>query len=181
VRRFIDDMSILAIEDCLISKLSMLFRSSNVLKMGDEEIARLAGETLESALERRRLEAKRGILETGLQGLKSLHRRRNTVSPNNADQVASEDSQQLSVMTPSRSEKASIPPDSGEAPRAMNPDEASPSPAMVATPPPIDGWLTRTGLQSDMEDIWAPRPKKGKKKASGHGTVYPLADQEWGH
>ncbi|KAL8367053.1 hypothetical protein RB599_010965 [Gaeumannomyces hyphopodioides] len=82
VSRFIDDLSILAIEDCLISKLSTLFRSSNVLEMSAEDISRLAGETQESSLERKRLEAKRGILETGLQGLKSLHKRRNVNPPN---------------------------------------------------------------------------------------------------
>lgn len=101
--RFIDDVSVLAIEDCLISKLSTLFRSSNVLEMSGEDISRLAGETLESSLERKRLEAKRGILETGLQGLKSLHKRRNVVNPPKQDQVGSEDSEQMSVMTPSRS------------------------------------------------------------------------------
>lgn len=43
--RFVDDVSVLAIEDCFISKLPMLFRSSNVLNMSDEDISRLAGET----------------------------------------------------------------------------------------------------------------------------------------
>lgn len=141
VSRFIDDVSILAIEDCLISKLSTLFRSSNVLKMSDEDISRLAGETQESSIERKRLEAKRGILETGLQGLKSLHKRRNVVNPPKQDQVASEDSEQMSAMTPSWSEKASVATNSAEpAPRAIIPDEPFHSPDRVAIPPPIDEW-----------------------------------------
>jgi hypothetical protein len=121
VDRFIDNVSILAIEDCLISKLPTLFRSRNVLKMSEQEISRLAGETPESSLERKRLEAKRGILETGLQRLKSLHKRRNVVNPLNQDQVASGDPEKLSAMTPNRSENASIATHSAEA--APLPDE----------------------------------------------------------
>lgn len=96
VSRFIDDVSVLAIEDCLISKLSMLFRSKNVLEMSEQDRSRLAGETPESSLERKRLEAKRGILETGLQSLKSLHKRRNVVNPPQKDQASSEGSEQMS-------------------------------------------------------------------------------------
>lgn len=180
VSRFIDDVSVLAIEDCLISKLSTLFKSSNVLEMSEQDISRLVGETPESAVERKRLEAKRGILETGLQGLKSLHKRRNAVDPPSQDQVASENSEQLSAMTPSRSETASIGNSSAEAaPRAIIPDEASHSPDRVVTPTPVDEWSDQAG-RADMEDHWAPRtPKTDKKKDSRQGMIgSPLAD--WG-
>ncbi|KAJ9138996.1 p-loop containing nucleoside triphosphate hydrolase protein [Coniochaeta hoffmannii] len=90
VSRFIDDMSVLAIEDCLIGKLSTLFGSREVLNMSEQDISRLAGETAESSLERKRLEAKRGILETGLKGLKSLHKHRNVVDSPKQDQGALE-------------------------------------------------------------------------------------------
>ncbi len=126
--RFIDDVSILAIEDCLISKLSTLFRSRNVLEMSGQDISRLVGETPESSLERKRLEAKRGTLEAGLQSLKSLHKRRHVVNPTKQDQVASEDSEQMSATTPSSSEKASIATNSAEAARrAIISDELSQS------------------------------------------------------
>lgn len=116
VNRFIDDLSILAIENCLIGKLPTLFKSSNVLEMSAEDLSRLAGETRESSLERKRLEAKRGTLETGLQGLKSLHKRKNVNAPEqDQDRLASEDSEQASATTPSGSEKASIATDSVEA------------------------------------------------------------------
>jgi hypothetical protein len=54
VSRFVDDVSVLAIEDCLISKLPTLFRSSNVLPMIEGDISHLAGETQESSIERKR-------------------------------------------------------------------------------------------------------------------------------
>lgn len=147
VNRFIDDVSTLAIEDCLISKLSTLFRSSNVLEMSDEDISCLAGETRESSLERKRLESKRGVLETGLQGLKSLHKRRNVVSPPKQDQVASEDLEKMPAMTPSGSEKASIATNSTEeAPRAIIADEPSHSRDRVAISPPIHEWPPQAEL-----------------------------------
>lgn len=177
-------MSVLAIEDCLISKLSTLFRSSNVLEMSGEDISRLAGETRESYLERKRLEAKRGILETGLQSLKSLHKRRNVVNLPKQDQVASEDSEQMPAVTPSRSEKASIATNSDEAaPRAIIPNEPSHSPDRVAIPSPVDEWLPQVGFHGEMEDGWASRmPKTGKKKSWRQAMVEkPRVDQEWAY
>lgn len=105
--RFIDDVSVLAIEDRLISKLSTLFRSSKISEMGIEDIYRLAGETMESSLERQRLEAKRRILEAGLQGLRSLHKRKNVARPPTQDQDAANGSEEFSDVTPGRSEGAS--------------------------------------------------------------------------
>ncbi|KAM3509523.1 hypothetical protein MY11210_006294 [Beauveria gryllotalpidicola] len=48
--------------------------------MSDEDIFRLAAETRESSIERKRLEGKRETLEARLQGLKNLLKRRNIVS-----------------------------------------------------------------------------------------------------
>lgn len=186
VSRFIDDVSILAIEDCLVSKLSTLFRSSNVLEMSAQDISRLAGETRESSLERQRLEAKRKILKTGLQSLKSLNKRRNVVNPTEQHEVVTEDSQQMSAMTPSRSEKASTATNSTEAAlRATIPDEPSYSPDRVEIPPPpsVDEWPPQGGFDGHMEDFWA-RTHMKKKKASRKGTVEsmfekPLVNREW--
>ena len=111
-------MSVLAIEDRLISKLSTLFRSRKILELSTEDISRLAGETQESSLERQRLEAKRGILEAGLQGLKSLYKRKKLVT-SQQDQHASDGSGTMLDVTPSRSETASAATSSvGEAPRS---------------------------------------------------------------
>ena len=141
--RFIDDVSVLAIEDCLIGKLSTLFRSGNVLQMTEPDLSRLAGETPESSLERKRLKEKLRILETGLQGLKTLHKRRNVGNPFEQDHVPREDPERLSAMTPSRSEKASTASGSAvAAPWAISPVALSP-PYEVPAPPPAGEWPTR--------------------------------------
>ncbi|KAH7037042.1 P-loop containing nucleoside triphosphate hydrolase protein [Microdochium trichocladiopsis] len=72
INRFIDDISVIAIEDCLVKKLSGLFKAKKVLAMTDEEISRLAGETEESVAERKRLEEKKHVLQQALRGLKTL-------------------------------------------------------------------------------------------------------------
>jgi hypothetical protein len=100
-------VSVLAIEDCLISKLSSLFTSSNVAEMSDEELYLLAGETEKSSVERKRLELKQGILEKGLQDLKSLYKRSTVVGHRRYGGLSSEDSEEVSAMTQSRSEKGS--------------------------------------------------------------------------
>lgn len=184
VSRFIDDVSVLAVEDCLISKLSTLFRSSNVLEMSGEDMSRLAGETQESSIERKRLEAKRGILETGLQGLKSLHKRRNAINPPKQDQVASEDSEQMFVMTPGRSERESIATNSTEpVRRAIISDEPpSHSPDRITIPSAIDEWPPQAEFHSDIEDGWAFRTsKKDKKNVSRHRVIEeePQVDPKW--
>jgi hypothetical protein len=166
VNRFIDDVSILAIEDCLISKLSTLFRSRNVLEMSGQDISRLAGETRESSLERKRLEAKRGILETGLQSLKSLHKRRNVVNTPKQDQVESGDSEQMSAMTSNRSENASIATNSAEA--APLPDDPAHSPGRVAIPSPVDEWPPQAGYHGDREDDWGARDRQEEGSEAGH-------------
>ncbi|WKT40416.1 Dynamin [Fusarium oxysporum f. sp. vasinfectum] len=115
VNRFIDDVGILAIEDCLISKLSSLFTSSSVAEMSDEELYLLAGETEESSVERKRLEVKQGILEKGLQDLKSLYKRSTVVVHRGYHDLSSEDSDKVSAITQSRSEKGSSITDRGRA------------------------------------------------------------------
>ncbi|KAK0618879.1 P-loop containing nucleoside triphosphate hydrolase protein [Immersiella caudata] len=98
--RFIDDMSVLAFENRLISKLPTLLRSSNFPEMGDEAaLHELAGETDESSLERRRLEEKRGTLKKGLQDLKSLQKRKNLVKRPKQEQGPQEESERMSAMS----------------------------------------------------------------------------------
>ncbi|ETS74022.1 hypothetical protein PFICI_13888 [Pestalotiopsis fici W106-1] len=76
LNRFIDDVSVLAIENCLVGKVSELFRSDKILNMGPEDISRLAGETTESSVERKRLVEKRKVLNAGLQELVGLKKMR---------------------------------------------------------------------------------------------------------
>lgn len=155
--RFIDDVSTLAIEDCLISKLSTLFRSTNVLAMSGEDVSRLAGETQESSLERERLEAKREILETGLQCLKSLYKRRNDANHSQQDHVTSDNSARLSAMSTDRHGKLLIATNGAKGvPRANISEVPSHSPNEVEIPPPTDGWSPQAGSQIDMEAAWSP-------------------------
>ncbi|KAH8903006.1 hypothetical protein BR93DRAFT_202853 [Coniochaeta sp. PMI_546] len=166
VSRFIDDVSVLAIEDCVISKLSTLFKSSNVVLMSAEDLSRLAGETPETSLERARLEAKRGILETGLQDLKSFGRQRIVVHRPLKDQVVSKDSEQTSAMTPSPSEKASIAPTIIDAPpRAVSPGVPSPFQDRVPMPPLDDEWF--------LGDTDAPRMTKRSTKVFKDAMAWP--------
>lgn len=162
VSRFIDDVSSLAIEDCLISKLSKLFSSSNVLEMSAKDLCSLAGETRESALERQRLEAKHKILKAGLQSLKSLYKRRNATDPaTERDQVSSEDQEQVSAITPSRSEGASIAtksPEEGVGFASSGDSFFSPDTTEIPPPPPIDGWSPPVNFDG-RNGFWAPANK----------------------
>lgn len=189
VDRFIDDVSTLAIENCLISKLCTLFRSSNVLEMSPEDLSDLAGETPESSLERQRLEAKRKILKTGLQSLKSLNKRGNVVDPIEQDQMAPEESNPVSVMTPSRSEKSPAAINSaGVLLQEIIPDEPSQSLNRVEIQQheAVDDSPPQTVYDTEEEASWASVQKKRKNTASRQGTVEhmfetPVADKEWGY
>ena len=111
--RFIDDVSVLAIEDCLIGKVSKLFRSSVVLKLSFEDVSRLAGETKKSSVERRRLGEKHKILDTGLQGLKSLQKQRPFARPAEWGPAPPGDAESKSDRVGTSSEEASITPSVG--------------------------------------------------------------------
>ncbi|KAG5933887.1 hypothetical protein E4U53_000830 [Claviceps sorghi] len=69
LKKFIDDVSVLAVERCLIIKLPYLFQPESVLELEDEEIARVAGETAEAAAERDRCTEKLATLEDGRRDL----------------------------------------------------------------------------------------------------------------
>ncbi|KAF4943639.1 hypothetical protein FSARC_14867 [Fusarium sarcochroum] len=171
MNRFIDDVSVLAIEDCLISKLSTLFRSDKIVRMTDEDILRLAGETQESKLERKRLETKLGILETGLQGLQSLRRRRSLVNSTKQDEVKLGDPEKIMAEPDSRSEKLSPTTSSvGAAPLAPTPGAPSHISIEDKELPKVDNWMFQTPFQAEPEievaDNWPKPVRKSKKKVS---------------
>ena len=83
----------LAVEDCLIGKISGLFGSRKVLEMSRDDVSRLAGETEESSIERKRLIEKRKILDAGLKGLKGLQKQKQFARPTEWDSASSGDAE----------------------------------------------------------------------------------------
>lgn len=65
LKKFVDDVSVLAVEQCLVSKLPTLFQSDIVFDLEDREIARLAADSDDAKLERSRLSEKLSVLEEG--------------------------------------------------------------------------------------------------------------------
>jgi hypothetical protein len=153
VDRFIDDVSVLAIEDCLISKLSSLFRSGYVAEMSDKDLFLLAGETEESRSKREHLEAKRGILEKGLQDLKSLYKHRAIIDLTNQDDSALEDPKKVTTITQNDFEKASVGTYSiGIASEGFSPNELSIAEEKPPSPLQADD---RGAYHGSMKDIWS--------------------------
>ncbi|KAH8586079.1 P-loop containing nucleoside triphosphate hydrolase protein [Bisporella sp. PMI_857] len=114
INRFIDDVSVLAIEDYLVGKVPELLKPSRVLKMSPEDISRLAGETTESSVERKHLVEKHKILDAGLRGLKGLQNQKHFAYPVEGNPVSSEDVESNPDKTTLVSEKASTTSSLGE-------------------------------------------------------------------
>jgi GTP-binding protein EngB required for normal cell division len=151
VDRFIDDVSVLAIEVCLITKLSSLFRSGDVVEMSDEELYLLAGETQESGAKRKRLEVKQRVLEKGLQDLKSLSKRRTVVDFRKQDDIASDDFEKLPTTTQSHSGNPSPAPSSAKAYSVVSSDH--PNDISKESVSEVD---VRRSLQGGLKDLWLP-------------------------
>ncbi|KAK8147552.1 hypothetical protein G3M48_001451 [Beauveria asiatica] len=82
-KKFIDDISVLAVERCLISRLPALFPSETILDLRDDEIAHIATESHAMMLERIRYNEKLAILKGAKDDLKQLdiHHTLDLVSP----------------------------------------------------------------------------------------------------
>ncbi|KAI1016894.1 hypothetical protein LB504_007087, partial [Fusarium proliferatum] len=153
VNRFIDDVGALAIENCLISKLPSLFTSSSVAEMSDETLQLLAGESYELSAERKRLEVKQGILEKGLQDLKSLYKHSTVVGSRGYHALLSEDLEKVPAITQSKSEKGSSTPDRGRAASEVFVEEV---PISQEQRPELRADHIKWPDQDGAKDFWSP-------------------------
>lgn len=78
LRTFTDNVIILAVENCLISKMSTLFTPMMVLGMDDETLSRLAAESSEIRCERSDLQNDIAVLKSGLAICKKYQPRKST-------------------------------------------------------------------------------------------------------
>jgi hypothetical protein len=131
MNRFIDDVSVLAVEDCLIGKVAELFRPSQFLEMNPDDVSRLAGETEESSVERKRLTQKCKILDAGLRGLKDLQRQRQIANPAPGN---------LMSLADSENECEKITPASGKTSTASSIRGASPTLSLQEVLEPQEPW-----------------------------------------
>ncbi|KAK7214780.1 hypothetical protein V2G26_002783 [Clonostachys chloroleuca] len=72
LKKFVDDVSVLAIEQCLIQKLPSIFSSDVICDLTDEQVGMLAGESADMSIERSHMTEKRKLLQEGLTQLGKL-------------------------------------------------------------------------------------------------------------
>ena len=72
-KKVVDDISVLAVEECLIQQLPTLFMPETVFNMDDDIIRTIAAESEESVAERERCNVRLRVLETGLRDLSRLN------------------------------------------------------------------------------------------------------------
>jgi hypothetical protein len=121
--------------------------------MSDETLNLLAGENEESATERKRLERKQGILEKGLQDLKSLYRHSTVAGCRRYKGLLSEDPEKVSAITQSKSEKGSSITDRGRAASEVFIEEVPISPEQR---PELQADHIKWPDENGVKDYWPP-------------------------
>jgi hypothetical protein len=72
LKNVVDNISVLAIESCLIKPLPSIFSPDAVCDLDEDLVQRIAGENAESVMERIRLKERLEVLETGIGALSRL-------------------------------------------------------------------------------------------------------------
>lgn len=68
----VDNFAVIAVENCLLDRLSDIFSPETVIGFDDDLVSKIAAETEDSQIERARVIKKLKILEAGLQTLSRL-------------------------------------------------------------------------------------------------------------
>lgn len=76
LKKYIDDIAVLAIEDCVVRRLSSLFDPEMVYDLSDDTIINLAAESEATGKDRANNSEKLRILQAGYQDLKRLDKHR---------------------------------------------------------------------------------------------------------
>lgn len=146
--RFIDDISVIAVEDCLISRLPTLLTPSRVLDLAADDVTRLVGESDETAYTRRKLTEKLTTLQAGLKDIKRYERH------GDRPHVASQGTTKLSmtgVQSPRKAEKTA------ETPKVSDSEEE----ALEETPSHSQGVQEEGPLYSQIRSRHASFQQKG--------------------
>ncbi|KID95315.1 interferon-induced GTP-binding protein Mx, partial [Metarhizium majus ARSEF 297] len=153
MKKFIDDVGVLAVEQCLISQLPSLFLSESILDLSDDEVIRMANESDSASIERARCAEKLAVLEDGKNDLKRLESHR-TLNPA-AGAVHEESNQDDTTQSEGPSSE------DGKSETAETPEEPTMEVPDVATPHmPKEA----EAAQPEEDDFWAPPVSKKKKK-----------------
>lgn len=86
LKSFVDNVSILVIENCLLRKLLDLFTPDSIYTIADEDIGHLAGENKEATAERAHLVEKKACLEKCENELRRLDKHRVPVAEDGMSQ-----------------------------------------------------------------------------------------------
>ncbi|KAI1498932.1 P-loop containing nucleoside triphosphate hydrolase protein [Biscogniauxia marginata] len=109
LRTFTENMVVLAIENCLIRDLPLIFTTETVNQMEDSELERLASESPGIRQERTEIRAEHDILKKGLQLCKKFKARNSTIVPSALFEMGSIPSMQASVWQTSKSSSEHTP------------------------------------------------------------------------
>ncbi|OCK86956.1 interferon-induced GTP-binding protein Mx [Cenococcum geophilum 1.58] len=109
LKNVVDDVGVLAVEDCLLKQLPSLFHPESICDMAEEDINRLTMESEGYSTERKRCSERLAVLEAGLGDLKRLNKHRPIIVENSlstsgkAEEKRSEDTisqPESSISTP---------------------------------------------------------------------------------
>jgi len=177
LKRVVNDVSTLAIEECLISKLPRLFRPEMIHELSDAEVSKLASETEDTKSQRERCIERLAVLEAGMHDLKSLDRYRSGIQSTSSYKVAYQRSFLTAFLDPNIDSNSSAwkSGDDSSAKQSASNTDITPGESSAAVEENLSAPNTvievaeegSPGIDATREsnDFWAPLGKKKGKKA----------------